>query len=498
VTVSGWTAEAVARHDSVAALRWRQAALVALLVLVAFAGQGDRALWEPDEGRYVCVALQMLRLGDWDTPMLNHEVPHFSKPPLTYWLLASSMSLFGSNELAARTPNTLAFIATALLLVYLGRLLVPARPLFPAIVYSTSLFPFVAANIITTDTLLTLWETLAVAGFVRLWLGGRDDGALVMWLGFGLAFLTKGPPGLLPLLAIVWFAAARRPLPLRNLFPAEALLVFFVVAGGWYVQQIFLRPDLLHYFVGTELVARATSSSLHRNSGAFDWLIYVGVALLAMLPWAPLALRRVRSTGIRPATDTSWFLTGWLLIPLAVFVATPSRLPLYVLPLVAPAALLIGRALPDGVLATQGRRAALALWIVLLVALRYAGAHYSPEDDSRSLARWIRGATLQAPKEVIFVNMRPAYGLTMYLGAEVEGAALPGWHDDVPRYRPVYESLAHEMSEPDQTRRIYVLPARRLQEFERAIHGAGLEPVVLGSREQLLLVDACHRSVDAK
>jgi 4-amino-4-deoxy-L-arabinose transferase len=471
---------------------------VALLVLFAFAGQGERALWEPDEGRYACVALQMLRLGDWDTPMLNHEVPHFSKPPLTYWLLASSFDLFGSNELAARTPNTLAFIATALLLVWLGRFLAPSSRLLPAIVYATSIFPFVAANIITTDTLLTLWETLAVAGFVRLWMERRDDGALLMWLGFGLAFLTKGPPGLLPLLAILTFAVVHRAVSPRKLFPAEGLLVFFVVAGGWYAQQIYMRPDLLHYLVGTELVARATSASLHRNSGAFDWLIYVGVALVAMLPWAPLALRRVRREGIRPSTDVSWFLAGWLLIPLAVFVVTPSRLPLYVLPLVVPAALLIGRTLPDGILATPRRRAALALWIVLLVAVRYAGAHYSPEDDSRSMARWIRGATRQAPKEVIFVNMRPAYGLTMYLGAEVEGAALPGWHDDVPRYRPVYESLAHEMSEPDQSRRIYVLPARRIQEFERAIHGAGLEPVVLGSHEELLFVDARRREKQVK
>lgn len=490
MTVSGRTAESFARHESVAAVQWRRTALVALLVVVAFAGQGERALWEPDEGRYVCVALQMLRLGDWDTPMLNHEVPHFSKPPLTYWLLASSLKLFGSNELAARTPNTLAFAATALLLVWLGRRLTPSSRLLPAIVYATSIFPFVAANIITTDTLLTLWETVAVAGFVRLWVDRRDDGALVMWLGFGLAFLTKGPPGLLPLLAIIAFVVARRPVSPRKLFPAEGLLVFLTVACGWYVQQIYLRPDLLHYLVGTELVARAASSSLHRNSGAFDWLIYVGIALVAMLPWTPLALRRVRRDGIRPASDESWFLAGWLLIPLAVFMASPSRLPLYVLPLVVPAALLIARALPDGVLATAGRRAALALWIVMLVAIRYAGAHYSPEDDSRSMARWIQGATQHAPKEVIFVNMRPAYGLTMYLGAEVEGAALPGWHDDVPRYRPVYESLAHEMSEPDQTRRIYVVPAKRLHEFERAIHGAGLEPAVLGSREELLLVDA--------
>ena len=38
--------------------------LVALLVLMAFAFQGTRGLWEPDEGRYTATGINMLKSGD--------------------------------------------------------------------------------------------------------------------------------------------------------------------------------------------------------------------------------------------------------------------------------------------------------------------------------------------------------------------------------------------------------------------------------------------------
>jgi 4-amino-4-deoxy-L-arabinose transferase-like glycosyltransferase len=62
------------------------------LLAFAMAFQGSRAIWNPDEGRYTHVALQMLRSGDWLTPRLHPEGAHFSKPPLTYWAIAASVS----------------------------------------------------------------------------------------------------------------------------------------------------------------------------------------------------------------------------------------------------------------------------------------------------------------------------------------------------------------------------------------------------------------------
>ncbi|GAO22089.1 glycosyl transferase family 39 [Alicycliphilus sp. B1] len=62
-----------------------------------------RPLAAPDEGRYVGVAWEMLRSGDWLVPRLN-GLPFFHKPPLFYWISATAMSVFGVSEWPARLP----------------------------------------------------------------------------------------------------------------------------------------------------------------------------------------------------------------------------------------------------------------------------------------------------------------------------------------------------------------------------------------------------------
>ena len=74
---------------------------------------GSRSLNEPDEGRYAEIAREMIETGDWLVPHFWY-VPHFDKPPMTYWLVASSMKLFGQNEWAVRLPLALAALSGVL------------------------------------------------------------------------------------------------------------------------------------------------------------------------------------------------------------------------------------------------------------------------------------------------------------------------------------------------------------------------------------------------
>ena len=63
----------------------------ALAVVLALALLGHRGIWDPDEGRYTNVALHMLSSGDWIDPHRSTEVGHWTKPPLTYWAIASAV-----------------------------------------------------------------------------------------------------------------------------------------------------------------------------------------------------------------------------------------------------------------------------------------------------------------------------------------------------------------------------------------------------------------------
>jgi 4-amino-4-deoxy-L-arabinose transferase-like glycosyltransferase len=444
--------------------RWVRAHwFIVLLVLVyAIAFQGSRGLYSPDEGRYTNVALNMLDSGDWLKPMLHPEVEHWSKPPLTYWAIATSVAVLGRNEFAARLPGALAFAATVLLMMRFGRRFVPMQPWLPALTYATFAFPPLASNLVTTDTLLTLWETLQAVAFVELWYAAtpRDErrARLLLWLAAGLAFMTKGPPGLLLLGASALFAfLSARGAGLRKLFAWDALLVFFVVGGTWYVVVALREPGVVRYFLVEEVVNRVASDKMHRNAEWYGALkIYVPTVVFGMLPWLPLLVRtwwreRGRLTqDLRTNADTR-LLACWLLLPLAVFVLARSRLPLYLLPLFVPLAVIAARALAPLDLGRVGARIALAAWCVVLVLARAAPAFVDVAVDDKALAAALTKELPAQPNEVAFVESDPRYGLRFYLGSEIERLEFPG---GAPKRQA--QDIASEMREREGCRVLLV------------------------------------------
>lgn len=414
----------------------RPALLVLGIFIYALAFQGSRSLWEPDEGRYTNIAVQMLRSGDFLVPAFNDDVRHFAKPPLTYWSVAGGIALLGWNEWGARLSNALAFAATVLALYALAKKVVPERPWLPPLIYASFLFPFVAANIVTTDTLLALWEAVAVLGFVRWWERRHEPGArknlILMWCGFGLAFLTKGPPGLLPLVAVLLLAGLSGGWrDVRRLASLPGLLAFAVLGFGWYAYVAVTHPGLMGYFLRDEVVGRVASGDFNRNAqwyGAFR--VYLPVLIGGTLPWTFVLLgasRRLRRTVLsRPwwrskLEGDPWpaFLVLWLLLPMTVFVVSRSRLPLYVLPLFVPLALTTGRLMSLRPI-PQSRLRLVAAWLLALIAIKGVVASLPVSRASRPIARAIAAGLAFNPAEIVFVDLRPVWGLSLYLRCEVE------------------------------------------------------------------------------
>jgi 4-amino-4-deoxy-L-arabinose transferase len=454
---------------------------ILLAVLMALSFQGARGLWGPDEGRYSNIALQMVESGDWVTPRRHPEHTHFAKPPLAYWAIAASVSAFGASESALRLPNALSLVATVLLLIALGRRLVPAAPWLPGLVFATSLVPFAAANLINTDYLLTVFETLAVLGFVRLWQApdrreaGR--GRLWLWLGLGLAFMTKGPPGLLPLLPMLVFLRTL-PSPRPALIDKRAMLVFLAIALPWYVAVITANPGLLGYFLGYEVFGRVFTGIHDRHAHWYGAIqVYLPVLLLGMLPWswvlaAPLRSlwrqrRRLGDWWQRRAIEDRWLLI-WFTLPLLVFTIARSRLPLYLLPLMVPLALLLARRwqargrLPlrrIGLTAAISAAALLSLKIGVPTLLPHA-------KDTREIAAAIR-AHWTDPGEIVFIDESALYGLRFYLGVPVERVAVKAKDD------PAFDSLLLEELH-EHERRVFVTTDARIGRIRENLAPAGL------------------------
>src|SRR6185437_12985403 len=73
----------------------------------------DRGLWTPDEPREADIAWRMSQQSDRTLPELA-GTPFLEKPPLSYWMSAGGIGLFGDSPAAARSPNILYAILTAL------------------------------------------------------------------------------------------------------------------------------------------------------------------------------------------------------------------------------------------------------------------------------------------------------------------------------------------------------------------------------------------------
>lgn len=438
-------------------LRRPEARVAVFACVAALALLGLRGLWDHDEGRYTNIALQMLHSGDWLSPHRNDEIPHWSKPPLTYWAIAASVGIFGADGFAARLPIALAYLLCTALVGRLARVFAPGREAVAAFAFAAMLLPFGASQLITTDMLLTAFAALGALGWARLRFEGGGRGAQVLLgLGFGLAFLTKGPPALLPALALLAVDASTRQRRGPGLLHPASLLPFAAVALPWYVAVVLRHPGLFDYLLGSELLQRVATDEFDRNGGALGWLVvYAPTLLLGALPWTPRLLRAMpalpvrlrawRTTDGRARDATAFALAAWIAVPLAVFCLARSRMPLYLLPLMVPLALVVARQLPR-----LPRMRTMAAWLAVLLALKLAAAAWTTHKDA---SRWAAAIAARAPgpvREVVFVEDMARYGLRLYLGRAVQVEKISFHPVFDPGYVPDWdESLDAELAEFD-------------------------------------------------
>lgn len=411
--------------------------LTLFALLVAFAFQGTRGLYDPSEGRYAEVAREMRATGNYLEPTLAHH-PHWTKPPLTYWSIAAGLAVTGNNTWGVRASNALAFVITTLAVAATAAALWgPQTGFFAGLIYLSSLFPVVGASVATADTLLAMWAALALLAYVRAWRGARPAlWTRVMWLMFGMAFFTKGPPGLLPLVALIVFHfTARRPF---RLFDFGGMLLFVVSAFWWYGLMVTRHHELLGYFVGKEIVARSTSSVFHRNAHWWGpFVVYAPVLLVGAGLWTIDAVRAVSSRAFRSALwkrgSAPVLLLMWVLIPLTVFVLSRSRLPLYLLPLYGAAAMAIARTIGGndaiGVRRRVIRRALFSMF--LLVVLKATFMFVPSEQDATKLYREARSAAGPEAQLALYAESTQ-YGFQFYAGDDLKRLSRSGterWSD---------------------------------------------------------------------
>lgn len=389
---------------------------------------GAASLWDIDEGNNAECAFEMWSRGDWITPYFNGEW-RVDKPALLYWFQMAAYQVFGVGEFAARLPSALAALLTVLLTYELGRRLFDTTTaLVSGLVLASALLFCGMAHFANPDALLNVCTVLTFLIFWDSYL--RDSSAWLAWGGVstGLAFLAKGPVGLvLPSAVIGLFLLWSRQLR-RAARPTVLLgvLLWALVAVPWFAlvgsetKGAFLRGFFL-----THNVSRFTAP-MEGHGGPFFY--HALSLLLGFLPWSVFLLPTVRNTlrelrtdgedAARPATR---FLCCWFVVYFVFFSLSRTKLPNYVLPLYPAVALLTGRFLDRwrrGVVELSPRlwSAGLVCWALVGIGLSVGLLVASGAVDVPGLRHRFPGLEAGAGLGVVPVLGAAAAGLCLRRG----------------------------------------------------------------------------------
>jgi 4-amino-4-deoxy-L-arabinose transferase-like glycosyltransferase len=371
--------------------------LVLLLAVVAvyFYGLGSAPLLGPDEPRYAQVAREMEARGDWVTPTLGGHT-WFEKPALLYWLMMAGYRVFGVSEFAARFGSACAGLMTLLLVGWMGRRVELAagewmRPfgIICAVVMASSAGLLVFSRGASFDIVLTATVTASLACFFvsdierderrhRLLLAG-------FYAGIGASLLAKGLIGIIIPAGVVglYFILRRRmPNPLR-LGIISGMLVCLMVAALWYAPVIARHG---HAFVDEFFIqhhfARYVSNKYHHPQ---PFYFYVPIMALLALPWTAFlagglsSLRELNWHAEDASSKLRVLAFAWLVVPVAFFSLSGSKLPGYVLPALPGAALLVAERVHRFLRGGEGMLA-MRLTGMLALALCFAGLAYAIYD----------------------------------------------------------------------------------------------------------------------
>ncbi len=330
-----------------------------------FLGMTSFGVTDPGEGYYVEAAREMVESGDFITPHLNYQI-YFSKPILTFWLMAVPYKLFGVSEFSAR----IAFSLLSTLLVFATYKVARTfnsefAGLFAGLVIASSPLLIAETRLSPIDVAFSCFVDLAVFSFAMCSLLDRKRWWWVFHAALGLAVLTKGPAGVILFLAgTIAFLVLTRPsiAAMKTWFlrlrPLLGTLIFCAIVLPWYVAIYIATKGLfLKVFFLYENFARFAG---HTNLGKAVWWHYLPVIGYGFAPWvvllpfaaysivkARMQMRRVEAevSGAESRDNKQQFLFYlfiWSLIEFLFFSCSKTKLDTYILPSLAPCAVCLG------------------------------------------------------------------------------------------------------------------------------------------------------------
>jgi 4-amino-4-deoxy-L-arabinose transferase-like glycosyltransferase len=277
------------------------------LLLIWGVGMFGRGYWTPDEPREADITWRMSWQGEKAVPLLAGEA-FCEKPPLTYWLAAVPVRLMGPEAWAARLPNVLYALISALGVGLLTRRSAGRfAGMVGAAAMSTFLLSYQVAIWLATDAPLLAASSIALLGAYRGFYAThsreRLRGYLLMHAALGVGFLCKSAAAwMVPALALgslVLWERRWRELLRWELYVGLLLQAAMIFTWVWFVYVGSDGPAHLKVFFWNNLVGRFTRidapgelqyAAAHRNTPGK----YLVELPLYLAPWTLLVLAAAR------------------------------------------------------------------------------------------------------------------------------------------------------------------------------------------------------------
>jgi len=347
---------------------------------------GDAAMW-------ATVARTVGHDGEWLRLRFNGE-PYYNKPPLFFWLVHASMSLFGAGPFAASLPSGVFGVIDLLLLWVSGIVMFRSSDLgfAAALVFATSHEVVHWTRGVHLESLLVFWNLL---GLIAAW-RSVDDARAVVPLALALAggWLTKGPQGLFPgaVAVALWALEGRFSERVRSRPAAIGALAFAAAVLPWLAAQVLSQGSFFEDYVSGQIGAVLFGSGDKPRGLDF----YPTKLLESYWPWLPFAVAGgailARRRGDRAAR---LWLIDFAVVAVVILAATVRKTrylyPLYPsLSVLSAAAILeLGRRLPRTLEALGAATAAAAVATLLLggAGQRRSDETLAKRDDAIAIAR---------------------------------------------------------------------------------------------------------------
>lgn len=337
-------------------------AAIGLSVLISFTGIFDHELIASDEIRVGEIGREMFSSGNLLVLTLGGE-PFMEHPPLYYWLISVGFHAFGVSDGVARLPSAIAGFLTLLLAFDLSRRFAgPGSGLLTILVLTTMWGFFRHAHRCMVDPLLALFVMLGYWAFALAMFREKPGSGthsplpfwalvLVIYFAGAMAFLTKGPVGVILLgspLALAIILWGRWDF-LRSWAHFPGILILIIGCLIWpLLLYLYEGEALFNEFVVHNILYRIAPDPEEYTGGhEKPFWFYFPKLFNQIGPWL-LTLPAAYFWAFRDKMPQGWNHAGLrfisMIFPLGLLLLSlPStKREVYLMPLLAPLAVFIG------------------------------------------------------------------------------------------------------------------------------------------------------------